>query len=121
MVKKASQALLPVFFKQADACAVSQGALRPQKNSIPRSGRNLLSWPNPPDFLKESFACARGWQRSTGHSWRKCTRSTIRARETNSDPYEDQKIAPFQATYLETTEALLAENQALKLKLARKN
>ena len=122
MVKKASQALLPVFFKQADACAVSQGAFETMKELNPQVGRELVALAQSPGY-PQGVVCMR---KGLAEKYRPFVEEMYTLHNQSQGKQiltlmRIKRLLPFQATYLETTEALLAENQALKLKLARKN
>ena len=122
MVKKASQALLPVFFKQADACAVSQGAFETTKELNPQVGQELAVLAQSPGF-PQGVICMR---KGLAEKYRPFVEEMYTLHNQSQGKQiltlmKIKKLLPFQAAYLQTTEALLAENQALKLKAARKN
>jgi phosphonate transport system substrate-binding protein len=122
MVKKASQALLPVFFKQADACAVSQGAFETMKELNPQIGQELFALVQSAGF-PQGVICLRKGLAGKYRSFveEMYTLHNLSQGKQILTLMRIKKLLPFQDTFMKTTEALLAENQALKLKLARKN
>jgi ABC-type phosphate/phosphonate transport system substrate-binding protein len=121
-VKKASQALLPVFFKQADACAVSQGAFETMKELNPQVGQELVSLAHSPGFPQGVVCMRKGLAEKYGGFVEEMF--SIHKRTQGKQILtlmKIKKLIPFSPANLETTEALVAENQTLKLKLAKRN
>lgn len=119
-VNKTSQAVLPVFFRQADVCVVSRGAFETMQELNPQLGQELTA-----------IALSDGYVRGVV-----CMRPDFRqeyeglVNEILSIHVEPQgkqiltlikvnRLIPFEPSYLETVEALLKEHRTLRLKLAR--
>jgi ABC-type phosphate/phosphonate transport system substrate-binding protein len=121
-VKKPSQALLPVFFGKADACVVSRGGFEMMKELNPQVGQELVAIAHSPEYPQGIICMRKGWAEKywgfLDHMFQLHKQSQGKQILTLM---KISKLAPFKPAYLETTEALLQEHEALKLKLAKKN
>ncbi len=121
-VKKASQAILPVFFKQADVCTVNLTAFETMKELNPQVGQELVALAQSSGF-PQGIVCMR---KGLAEKYDAFVEEMFSVHNRSQGKQiltlmRIKKLVPFMPKNLETTEALLAENQALKSKLARRN
>lgn len=120
--RKPSQAVLPVFFGQADACIVSRSAFDTIVELNPQVGKEL-------DVIAFSapFVSAIGSLRTDFYAKYE-SELTESLELLDSDPQGKQilrlfrqgKLVRFKESHLATFESLLEERRALRLKLARR-
>lgn len=111
-VSRVSQAVLPVFFKQADACIVTQRSLKTMVELNPQIGRELVALATSPDFLNGMMCFRKDYDEK---EYRSEFRKTIF--ELHLDPkgkqflnfFKMDKLVPFEPSFLESTQALVEE------------
>ena len=122
VVSQPSQALLPVFFGQADACLVTREAFKLAVELNPQIGETLTPLATSPPFVGSIIAFRPGLDRRARERMTKIM-STL-----GSDPdgrqlltlFRRSRLVPFQPEYLETTRTLLAEYRTLRERAARR-
>ncbi len=118
---KASQAVLPVFFRQADACVVGRNSYETMVELNPQVGRELKVIATSPHYLT-GVVCLR---KDYYHAHKEMIDETLKA--LYSEPQGQQimklfrinRLVPFKQEYLKTTEVLLSEHRDL-VRTARK-
>jgi ABC-type phosphate/phosphonate transport system substrate-binding protein len=119
---KISQAVLPVFFRQADVCLTSRYAFETMAELNPQVGKDLKVIATSPGFLT-GVICFR---RDFYAQYKDHLDDSLRSLHT--DPQGKQiltlfrisQLIPFEPSHLETVEALLKEHQILTTKLAKR-
>lgn len=122
-VRKPSQGILPVFFKQADACLTTRQSFRVVCELNPQVGKELTILAISPDIAGGVIVFRPDY---TEEYKNKLTEILLKVQ---TDPQGRQlfklfriyRLIPFRPEYLETVEALLEEHTRLRLKLARRN
>jgi ABC-type phosphate/phosphonate transport system substrate-binding protein len=121
-VKKSSQALLPVFFKNSDACAVSRGGFEMMKELNPQVGQELVAIAQSPGYPQGIVCVRKGFaEKYPGFVKHMFLVHNLSEGRQILTLMKINKLVPYEPAYLKTTEALLQEHEALKLKLAKKN
>ena len=115
-VDRVSRAVLPVFFKQADACIVTRYAFDTMVKLNPQLGRVLKALAHSPGFLRGIMCFASTYD--------PVDKATINgsALELHTEPEGHQvltllglkQVLPYQPDYLDGTLALLREYRRLK-------
>lgn len=112
--KKAAQAVLPVFFGQADACVVLRRDFETMVELNPQVGETLVIQRVSPGFLR-GLICIR-----KGYGYRDLAKRSFA--ELHSDPsgrqllalFRVDKLIPFDPSYLESVRGLFREYRALR-------
>jgi len=110
-VDKAAQAVLPVFFKQADVCLATERSFNSLKELNPQVGSELSILATSPNLLR-GLICFR---KSRDQAEKKRTYDVMS--KIHEDPqgqqilllFHEERLAPFRPDYLETAQALLEE------------
>lgn len=119
-VDKPNAAVTPVFFKQAVACIVRETGFRTMVELNPQIGKQLKIIDQSPPCLR-AFACYRpGYPREDRKTLNK---SAVKLHTTEKGRqiltlFKTEKIIPYDPAFLASTEALVAEYEALKAKRA---
>ncbi len=119
---KASQAVLPVFFGQADACVVSRSGLEAIIELNPQVGRELLEIAVSPGFVR-GVLCVRKDYCDRYEEFIQESLMTLHREPQGRQIltlFSMSKLIPIEDRYLDSTEALLREHQSLKMRIARK-
>lgn len=117
-VDKANAAVTPVFFKQATACVVRETGFQTMVEMNPQIGKQLKVIDQSPPCLR-AFACYRpGYNRDDRVTLNK---SAVKLHKTEKGRqiltlFKTEKIIPYDPSFLHSTEALVAEYEALKAK-----
>lgn len=121
-VRRPSQAILPVFFLQADACLTTRQAFDVVRELNPQIGTDLVVLARSPDFVSGVMVF-----RSDLDGGVKARILEILERlPTNSYGgqilalFRMNRLLPWRPEYLETVEALLKEHESLRKDLARR-
>ena len=121
-LNKISQVVLPVFFRQADACLASRLAFETMSELNPQVGKELKAIATSPGFLT-GVICFR---RDFYAQYKDHLDDSLRSLHT--DPQGKQiltlfrvnQLIPFEPSHLETVDALLKEHRILKARLAKR-
>lgn len=118
LVDKGSAAVMPVFFKQAVACIVRETSYQTMVEMNPQIGNSLKVVEQSPKFLR-SLALFRADYPEADR--KQLNRSAVKLHKSVKGQqiltlFKTEKIIPYEPAFLKTTEALLAEYQALKAK-----
>jgi len=119
-VKRPSQAILPVFFQQADACLTTQQAFDLVCELNPQVGRDLVVLARSRDIAGGVLVFRTGYDPSAK------AKIAEALGELQTDPQGTQllgifrmsRLLPWRPEYLESVEALLKEHESLRLDLA---
>lgn len=117
ILNKSSQALLPVFFRQADVCLITRFSYEVMVELNPQLEKDLTYFAVSPEFLTTIICISK---KMGDDIFLKQIRNSIR--DLNLEPNGQQiltifkinKLVPFEPIYLENVERLLAEYQQLK-------
>lgn len=115
-VKKVSQAVLPVYFKQGDACLVSRNAFEVMVELNPDVGKKLLALSSSPGFVTNLVCVKNGTDRDLIKEVKKA------ALGMHNDTYGKQilllfrqdSLVDFEPEHLANTEKLVREYKKLK-------
>ena len=119
-VEKASKAVLPVFFRQADVCLATSRSFDSLKELNPQIGNELVALRISPNLLR-GLVCFR--KSRTEKDKKRTLDSMLRMHE---DPpgkqimllFREERLVPFQDAYLESAKNLLLEFEKLGSKYA---
>jgi len=120
-VDKPSEALLAVFFEQADACIVTRRAFQTMAELNPQVKRELAVLASSPGFLSQVM-CVR---KDLDAEEKKIVIDTLLKLHTESEGqqlltlFRSEKAVRFQASHLQNTAALAAEYEGLKAQIVR--
>jgi phosphonate transport system substrate-binding protein len=118
-----SQALMQVFFRQADACAVTSQTFELASELNPQIGREIMALARKDKLVGGIIAVRRDL--SEEHKQK--------VRQVLATLHEDQggrqllvlfqlnRLVPYRADYIKTTEAFIAEHKKLMIKLGPKH
>jgi phosphonate transport system substrate-binding protein len=115
-VEKISQAVLPVFFMQADACIVRRAGFQTMVEMNPQVNKNLIVLQKSPVF-QESLFCVR---KDYDDKSKKIILDVVET--LHLDPkgsqmlllFRKNRVLPFKPEYIESVEALVKEYNELK-------
>ncbi len=115
-VEKISQAVLPVFFMQADACIVRHTGFQTMVEMNPQVNKNLTVLQKSPVF-QESLFCVR---KDYDDESKKIILDVVKT--LHLDPkgrqmlllFRKDRVLPFKPEYIESVEALIKEYNELK-------
>lgn len=119
--RKASQAVMAVFFRQADAAVINRGVLEGSMALNPQLGRDLVVIQESQSLL-EHFTCVPV---NINARLKKAMEDAAFDMHQNTvgrqvlTLFQIDKIVSYQASYLDGIEALLAEQQRLKARRRR--
>jgi ABC-type phosphate/phosphonate transport system substrate-binding protein len=121
LVEKASKAILPVFFKQADACVVSREAFNTMLELNPQIGKSLMILVASPAFLDNVVFFRSGYDEKSKND---LIESGLKFNEEPEGQqvlmlFRKTRIVRFQPEYLETLRLLQRDYEELKAKKAR--
>jgi ABC-type phosphate/phosphonate transport system substrate-binding protein len=117
-----SQAVLPVFFRQADACLASRYAFETMSELNPQVGKELKAIATSPGFLT-GVICFR---RDFYAQFKDHLDDSLKSLHIDSQGrqiltlFRINQLIPFEHSHLETVEALLKEHQGLRVRLAKR-
>jgi phosphonate transport system substrate-binding protein len=115
-VEKISQAVLPVFFMQADACIVRRAGFQTMVEMNPQVNKNLIVLQKSPVFQESLFCVRKDYDD-------KSKKIILDVTETlHLDPkgsqmlllFRKNRVLPFKPEYIESVEALIKEYNELK-------
>jgi ABC-type phosphate/phosphonate transport system substrate-binding protein len=115
-VSRPSQAVLPVFFRQADAAVVTQAAYATLREMNPQLGRDLIEVSRSMKLLSSLLL----FSRQAGASKREiAVDSALRLRETTTGKqvlllFRITKVVPFEASWMDGVTQLVREHAALR-------
>lgn len=117
--QKPSQTILPVFFRQADACIVNSNSFNTMVELNPQLGKELKIIAVSPEFISAIVALRKDFE------FKGYIHEALDS--LHKDPQGKQllmlfrvsKLVPFLPVYLETVEELLKEHRNLKSKTIR--
>jgi phosphonate transport system substrate-binding protein len=120
--KKPSQTVLPVFFKQADACIITRNAFETMAELNPQLGRELLSIASSPPLVSSIGVLRQDYYDKHGAY---LTGELIRLHE---DPqgkqilmlFHKDRLIPYRPEHIASVEAMLREHGDLRMNLARR-
>ncbi len=121
-VSKASQAVLPVFFRQADAAVVDRHVLMTMTELNPQLTEQLTILTNSPPLL-HSISCVSS---STDNKIKEAIRNTAQSLGTSPGGqqiltlFQLDRVIPFKRHYLEPLEELVREHHDLQKSLAKR-
>ena len=118
-VSRVSQAVLPVFFKQADACIVTQRGLKTMVELNPQIGRELVALATSSDFLNGIMCFRKDYNEK---EYRSEFRQTLF--ELHLDPkgkqflnfFKMDRLVPFEPSFLKSTQELVEDYQKISKK-----
>jgi hypothetical protein len=121
--RKPNQAVLAVFFQQADACIVNQATFQVMTELNPQIGRELGIVAESPDLGGGVIAFRKDYSETHKETVREAL-TTLHA-----DPkgrqlltlFQLQRLVPYQPGYFDTMETLIKEHRSLKMKKERLN
>jgi phosphonate transport system substrate-binding protein len=117
-VEKISQAVLPVFFMQADACIVRRTGFQTMVEMNPQINKNLIVLQKSPAFQEIVFCMQKDYDDKT-------KKMMMDVSETlHLDPkgkqmlllFRKDRVLPFKPEYIESVESLIKEYNELKRK-----
>jgi phosphonate transport system substrate-binding protein len=117
---KTSQAVLPVFFGQADACVVSHSAFGIMTELNPQLSQEIAVIALSAGYIRGVVCMSTSFHEKYGGLVEEIL--SIHAEAQGKQILtliKVNRMVPFESSYLETVEALLREHRALKLKLAK--
>lgn len=117
-VEKASQAVLPVFFRQEDVCIVKESAFRTMVELNPQVGKEITVIKKSPDFIISLFLSRKGCDKEAK---KVVDEAVLRFHDEPEGKqmlmlFRADKIVPFQSYYLDNVKQLLKEYKELKSK-----
>lgn len=120
--KTASQGIMPVFFRQADACVVTRHVLNLTVEMNPQLGKELVPIASIDKLSHGIISVDRRLPDETKNKIKQAFMSLPNSSDGKQllMLFLVNKFLPFRPEYLTTTEALFAEHQRLKSKLTRR-
>lgn len=121
-VQKPSQAVLQVFFQQAEACIVNRSAFHMMVELNPQVGKKLMPIVASPG-IPGGIVCVR---RDLDEQDKKTITDTITSMHTNPQGkqlltfFRKKKLVPFKVEYLSAIEDLVKEHRDLHERLVKK-
>ena len=119
--RKPSQALMPVFFKQADACVVSRHYFEVNSELNPQIQKELI-----PISISQGYAGGViAFRKDYNEEHKKSMKEILTTLHTDSHGkqmlllFQMNKLVPFKPEYLNSMEALVKEHKDLKMKIAK--
>jgi len=122
MVDKVSQAVLPVFFRQADACIVTLDSWKTLCELNPQLKKQLHILEQSPGYLGAVFVMKKNLPLQNRERFVKYALAAQAKTELKQILmlFRFNHLAKFKQSYLKTIEALVKENNALKSKRDQK-
>lgn len=120
VVNKSSQALLPVFFRQADVCLITKNAFEIMVSLNPQLGQELTILAESPSFVKAIIGINKNQKTE---DYKKLIEESLAElhQESNGQQllsiFRMDKLVPFKTEYLKSINELLREHHQLKRKM----
>jgi ABC-type phosphate/phosphonate transport system substrate-binding protein len=121
--RKPSQAFMPVFFRQADACVVSRHYFEINSELNPQIERELMSISNSPGFAGGVIA----FRKDYNERHKEIMKNILASLHADAHGrqmlllFQIAKLVPFRPEYLNSTEALFKEHRDLKVRMVKVN
>jgi hypothetical protein len=119
--RKPSQALMPVFFRQADACVVSRHYFEVNSELNPQILRELLSISNSPGLAGGVIA----FRKDYNERHKEIMKNILASLHADAPGrqilllFQMAKLVPFRPEYLNSMEALFKEHRDLKVRMMK--